>query len=47
MLQCKVGGQIIQYWLHRQGLYKQFVASSVSKILEKEYIKWYYDQTKP
>ena len=39
MLQCKVGGQIIQYWLNRQGLYKQFVANSVSKILEKEYIK--------
>ena len=29
-----------------QGLYKIFVANRVSKILEKEYIKWYYVPTK-
>ena len=29
-----------------QRIYKQFVANRVSKILEKEYIKWYYIPTK-
>ena len=29
-----------------QRLYKQFVVNRVSKILEKEYIKWYYVPTK-
>ena len=33
---------VVLHWLNRQGLYKQFVANKVSKILEKEYIKWYY-----
>ena len=33
---------VVLHWLNRQGLYKQFVANRVTKILEKEYIKWYY-----
>ena len=37
---------VILHWLNRQGLYKQFVANRVTKILEKEYIKWYYVPTK-
>ena len=34
------------HWLKRQGIYKQFVANRISKILEKECIKWYYVPTK-
>ena len=37
---------LILHWLNRQGLCKQFVANRVTKILEKEYIKWYYVPTK-
>ena len=37
---------VFLHWLKRQGLYKIFVANRVSKILEKEYIKWYYVPTK-
>ena len=37
---------ILLHWLNRQGLYKQFVANRVSKILEKECIKWFYVLTK-
>ena len=37
---------VVLDWLNRQGLYKQFEANRVTKILEKEYIKWYYVPTK-
>ena len=37
---------VVLHWLNRQGLYKQFVANRVTKILEKEYIKSYYVPTK-
>ena len=37
---------VFLYWLNRQGLYKQFVANTITKILQKEYIKWYYVPTK-
>ena len=37
---------LVLHWLKRQQLYKQFVANRASKILEKEYIKWYYVLTK-
>ena len=33
---------VVLHWLNRQGLYKQFVANRITKILEKEYKKWYY-----
>ena len=33
---------VVLHWLNRQGLYKQFAANRVGKILEREYIKWYY-----
>ena len=37
---------VVMHWLNIQGLPKQFVANRVTKILEKEYIKWYYVPTK-
>ena len=37
---------VVLHWLNRQGVYNQFVANRVSKILEKEFIKWYYVPTK-
>ena len=37
---------VVLHWLNRQGPYKQFVANIVTKILEKEHIKWYYVPTK-
>ena len=36
---------VVLHWLNRPGLYKQFVGNSVTKILEKEYIKWFYVPT--
>ena len=38
--------KVVLRWLNRQGFYKQFVVNRVTKILEKEYIKWYYVPTK-
>ena len=37
---------VVLHWLKRQQLYKQFVPNRASKILEKQYIKWYYVLTK-
>ena len=33
-------------WFNKQGHFKQFVANRVTKILKKEYVKWYYAQNK-
>ena len=37
---------VVLHWLNRQRLQKQFLANRVTKILEKEYIKWYSVPTK-
>ena len=37
---------VVPYWLNGKGNYKHFVGNTVNKIIEKEFINWYYVPTK-
>ena len=37
---------VVLHWLNKKGNYKHFVGNTVNKIIEKEFINWYYIPTK-